>query len=345
VLNTTDLTGEFIPADKKKTGEFKIKIMDYDEREFHEKEIKSMEEYIPYQSKPTVTWMDIDGLPDIDVIEKIGEHFNLHDLIIEDIANTGQHAMIEDFEDHIFIVIKMIYSEPKQENIIVEHVSLLAGKNFVISFQEGGGDVFEPVRRKIRQAKGCIRKMGAPYLAYAITDAIVDNYFKILEKIACEIETIEENITSNTSPDVLNTIYNLKRELLFLHRSIWPLKDVLNKIQRDDLPLLKEVKGIYLRDVYDNLIQVLDTIQTFRDMLSGIIDMHMSCSANKMNQIMKVLTIISTIFIPLSFITGFYGMEIYMPERECHWLYPVLLVVMLVIGVSMLLYFRKKKWL
>lgn len=345
VAQVVDLpSGEFLHIGEYKPEDVKIKIIDYDAEQFHEKEIISMEEYTPYETRPSVTWVDVDGLSDVNIVEKIGAYFNLHNLILEDILNTGQSPIIEDFGEYIFIVLKMIYTD-QSNNIISEHVSLLTGKNFVISFQESGGDVFDPVRKQIRQNKGRIRKMGAPYLAYSLLDSIVDNYFSVLQKLEEELECLESRVIKDPSQETLTLIYELKRELLFLHKSIWPLRAVLCKLQREGLSLMSEVKGIYLRDLTDNLSQVINTLETFRDMLSSMIDMHMSSYANKMNQIMKVLTIISTIFIPLGFITSLYGMEIYMPEKELHWFYPFIISIMSVIAIIMLLYFKRKKWL
>ena len=339
------LSGEMVHLGEKKIEDLRITVIDYDEGQIQEKEIKSMEEYIPYEKKPTVTWVNVDGINNVEVIEKIGKHFKLHDLTLEDILNTGQHPMLEDFGDYIFLVLKMIYCDGKDSDIIVEHTSLLVGQNFVISLQEGRGDVFDPVRKRIRLGKGRIRKMGPGYLAYALIDAIVDNYFAVLQKIGEEIEFLEEEIINTPSTDTLRKIYNLKRELLFLRKSIWPLREVISSMQREEFLLIKEAAGIYLRDVYDNLIQVIDTIETFRDMLCGILEIYMSSNSNKMNEIVKVLTIISTIFIPLSFIASIYGMNILMPEKDYPWTYPVVIVVMLLIGISMVIHFRKKRWL
>jgi magnesium transporter len=338
-------SGEMVHLGEKKIEDYKITVIDYDEGQFQEKEIKSIEEYIPYEKNPTVTWVNVDGINNVEVIEKIGKHFNLHDLTMEDILNTGQHPMIEDFGDYLFLILKMIYCDGKDSNIIVEHISLLIGQNFVISLQEGREDVFDPLRKRIRLGKGRIRKMGAGYLAYALIDAIVDNYFAVLHKIGEEIEFLEEEIINTPSADTLRQVYNLKRELLFLRKSIWPLREVISCLSREESLLIKEAAGIYLRDVYDNLIQVIDTIETFRDILCGILEIYMSSNSNKMNEVVKVLTIISTIFIPLSFIASIYGMNILMPEKDYPWTYPVVIVVMLLIGISMVIHFRKKKWL
>jgi magnesium transporter len=299
-----------------------------------------------FKDKPTVTWINIDGIHQVEIIEKIGTYFGIHSLILEDIMNTGQRPKMEDFEDYIFVVVKMIYYDEKDNEIKAEQVSLLLGSNFVISFQEKEGDVFDPIRERIRKAKGRITKMKADYLAYALVDTIVDHYFMVLEKLGEKIEGMEEELVTNPTPETLQTIHTLKRELIFLRKSVWPLREVISVLERGESSLIDESTGIYLRDVYDHTIQVIDTIETFRDMVSGMLDIYLSSISNRMNEVMKVLTIMATIFIPLTFIAGVYGMNFkYIPELEWHWGYPVILFVMVAIGILMVIYFRRKKWL
>jgi len=322
------------------------KRQDYNEAQFQEKEAKTIEECLPFKDKPTVTWINIDGVHQVEIMEKIGAHFGIHPLILEDIMNTGQRPKMEDFEDYIFVVVKMIYYDEKDNEIKAEQVSLLIGLNFVISFQEKEGDVFNPIRDRIRKAKGRIRKMGADYLAYALIDTIVDHYFIVLEKLGEKIEDMEEELVTNPTPETLQTIHNLKRELIVLRKSIWPLREVISVLERGESPLIHESTSIYLRDVYDHTIQVVDTIETFRDMVSGMLDVYLSSVSNRMNEVMKVLTIIATIFIPLTFIAGIYGMNFkYIPELEWHWGYFTVILGMVIIGFGMVLYFRNKKWL
>lgn len=311
-----------------------------------EKEAKEVEECFPFKDKPTVTWINIDGIQRIDVIEKIGKHFNLHPLALEDIVNTGQRPKMEDFVDYIFVVLKMLHYDEKESETKAEQLSLILGPNWVISFQENEGDVFDPIRERIRADKGRIRKMGADYLVYALIDAVVDNYFIILEKIGEKIEEIEDELVANPAPETLQAIHNLKRQMIFLRKSVWPLREVISRLERWESQLINKSTDIYLRDVYDHTIQVIDAIETFRDMLSGMLDIYLSSVSNRMNEVMKVLTIIATIFIPLTLVAGLYGMNFrYMPELEWPWGYPLVLFVMFVIGVLMLIYFRKKKWL
>ena len=338
--------GTLVHVGAKKTSKARITIIDYDEAQFQEKEAKKVEECFPFKDKPTVTWINIDGIHQVDIIEKIGKHFNLHPLVLEDIVNTGQRPKMEDFVDYIFIVVKMLYYDEKENETKTEQVSLILGSNFVISFQESEGDVFDPIRERIRSDKGRIRKMGADYLAYALIDTIVDNYFTILEKLGEGIEDIEDELVTNPMPETLQTIHNLKREMIFLRKSVWPLREVISRLERWESSLIQKSTGIYLRDVYDHTIQVIDAIETFRDMLSGMLDIYLSSVSNRMNEVMKVLTIIATIFIPLTLVAGIYGMNFkFMPELAQPWGYPMVYSIMLVIGILMVMYFRKKKWL
>ncbi len=338
--------GTLIHIGEKKSDEVKIRIMDYNEESFQEKEVKTIEECFIFKDKPTITWIDIEGLHKIENLEMLGKCFGFHSLMLEDILNTDQRPKIEDFGDYIYVVLKMFFDD-KNNEIISEQISLIIGKNYVISFQEGmEGDVFNPIRERIRNGKGRIRKMGSDYLAYSLLDAIVDNYFIILEKLGEKIELIEEELITNPIQKTLQIINSLKREMIFLRKSVWPLREVINGLERGESALIKESTQIYLRDVYDHTIQVIDTIETFRDILAGMLDIYLSSISNRMNEIMKVLTIIATIFIPLTFIVGIYGMNFkYMPELEWQWGYPSILSFMAVVAVFMLFYFKRKKWL
>lgn len=320
--------------------------MDYDETQFQVRETETLEECYPFKDRPTIIWINIDGIHEIETLEKLGDCFGLHPLTLEDILNTDQRPKIEDYGEYIFIVLKMLYPDDDTGEILSEQVSLVLGKNFVISFQEREGDIFNSVRERIRSGKGRIRKMGADYLVYSLLDSIVDNYFIILEKLGERIEFLEEKLIINPVPETINLIHKLKREMIFLRRSVWPLREVIGSIERGESSLIKGSTNIYLRDVYDHTIQVIDTIETFRDILSGMLDIYLSSVSNRLNAVMKVLTIIATIFMPLTFIAGIYGMNFkYMPELEWRLGYPVILLTMVSIGVLMLVSFRKKKWL
>jgi magnesium transporter len=331
---------------KEKIGKVMITIIDYDKLGSKEKEVKTIEEALPFKDKPTTTWINLDGVHQLADIEKLGIHFKIHPLVLEDIMNTGQRPKMEVFDDYIFIVLKMLHIDESESETRTEQVSIILGPNFVISLQESKGDVFDPIRERIRSDRGRIRKMGADYLAYALIDAIVDNYFIILEKLGEKIEDMEDELVSNPSPETLHDIHRLKREMIFLRKSVWPLRELISRLERWESPLINKSIYIYLRDLYDHTIQVIDSIETFRDMLSGMLDIYLSSVSNRMNEVMKVLTIIATIFIPLTLIAGIYGMNFrYMPELELLWGYPMVYVVMLTIGVVMLIYFRRKKWL
>jgi len=338
--------GTLIHVGEPKTERVKITVIDYDEANLQEKEIAKVDECYPFKEKPTVTWINIDGIHDVDVISKIGKNYGIHPLMLEDIVNTEQRPKIEDFEDYLFLVVKMLSFDEKQREINIEQVSLVIGPNYVLSFQEREGDVFDPVRDRIRRSKGRIRKKGADYLAYALLDAIVDGYFLILERIGDRIEELEENLISRPDVRMLQAIHYLKREMIFLRRSVWPLREVISGMSRKESSLIKESTEIFLRDVYDHTIQVIDTIETYRDMVSGMLDTYLSSISNRMNEVMKVLTIFAAIFIPLTFVAGIYGMNFaYMPELGWKWGYFAVLAIMATIGISMLIYFRNKKWL
>jgi len=338
--------GTLVHIGEKKRERTTITILDYDEQHLQEQEIKTVDECLPFKDKPTVTWINVDGIHQVEILERLGEYFGLHPLVVEDILNTDQRPKVEDFGDYIFIVLKMFYYDDSADEIVTEQISLTLGPTLVISFQEREGDVFNPIRERIRSEKGRIRKMGADYLAYVLVDSIVDSYFIILEKLGEKIEDLEEELVTDPRPETLQTIHNLKREMIFLRKSVWPLREVVSGLERGESPLIQESTGIYLRDVYDHTIQVIDTVETIRDMLSGMLDIYLSSVSNRMNEVMKVLTIIATIFIPLTLIAGIYGMNFrYMPELEWPWAYPMLWLIMLAIGVLMLIYFRRKRWL
>lgn len=337
--------GTLVHIGKERLEKVKITVIDYDQNNLNEKEMENIEECFPCKDTPTVSWINVDGVHDMSVIEKIGKQFGLHPLIQEDIVNTGQRPKSEDFETYVFAVLKMLYNDEKNGGIVAEQVSLILGKNYVISFQEQKGDVFGPIRERIRKEKGRIRKEGPDYLAYALLDAIVDNYFIVLEGLGEGIEKIEEKLVKSPTPRILQTIHDLKRDALFLRKSIWPLREMISGLEKCESPLIKETTGIYLRDVYEHTIQVIDTVETFRDMIAGMLDIYLSSISNRMNEVMKVLTIFAAIFIPLTFIAGVYGMNFkYMPELEWHWGYFGVLSLMATIGISLMIYFKRKKW-
>jgi magnesium transporter len=331
---------------KKRFEEVKITCIDYDEKSFTEKQIQSVSECFPLRDDVTSTWINIDGVHQIDNIQEVGDHFKIHPLVLEDIMNTGQRPKMEDFNDYICIILKMLHYDEMENETKTEQISLILGSNYLLSFQETEGDVFGSIRERIKTNRGRIRKMGADYLGYCLIDAIVDNYFLILERIGEKIEEIEDEMVKNPTPEVLHTIHTLKRELIFLRKSVWPLREVISRLERWESPLIDRSIDIYLRDVYDHTIQVIDSLETFRDMLSGMLDIYLSSVSNRMNEVMKVLTIIATIFLPLTLIAGIYGMNFrYMPELDIPIAYPLVLLSMLFVGLIMVVYFRTKNWL
>jgi magnesium transporter len=340
------IPGTLVYTGEKKIDKIRIRIIDYDETQLEEKEVEKVEECFPFKDKPTITWINIDGLHDLEVIEKIGKQFGLHPLVLEDIVNTGQRPKLEDFENHVFVVLKMLYYDQEKGELEAEQISLIFGQNFVISFQERVGDIFEPLRERIRKGKGRVRKAGSDYLAYALMDSIVDNYFVILEQLGEKIEDAEQELAVNPTLETLQTIRTFKKEMIFLRKSIWPLREVVNSLERGESSLVDESTLIYLRDVYDHTIQIIDTVESYRDMLSGMLDVYLSSISNKMNEVMKVLTIFAAIFIPLTFIAGIYGMNFgFMPELGWRWGYFAALLVMAIVAVALIVYFKRKRWL
>jgi magnesium transporter len=338
--------GTLIHVGEKKAETPKITIMDYDEVHFQEKETKTIEECFVFKEQPTVTWINIDGLHQVEILEKLGDCYGLHPLVLEDILNTDQRPKMEDYGEYVYIVLRSLDYNAQGNEIESEQISLILGPNFVFSFQEKEGDTFHPIRERIRNGKGRTRKMGADYLAYALLDSTVDHYFIILEKLGDKIEFLEEKLVTHPTPKTLQTIHDLKKEMIFLRKAVWPLREVVGSLERGESSLIQSSTRVYLRDLYDHTIQVIDNIETFRDMVSGILDIYLSSVSNRLNSVMMVLTIIATIFMPLTFLAGIYGMNFkYMPELGWRWGYPAVWVIIVLIGVLMLIYFKKKKWL
>ncbi|UCG03968.1 MAG: magnesium/cobalt transporter CorA [Candidatus Heimdallarchaeota archaeon] len=331
---------------RKKTETTKITVIDYDEMNFEEKEVKTVEECLPFKVKPTITWINIDGLHDTSVLEKFGEHFYLHPLLLEDILNTDQRPKIDDYENHLYLVLKMLNYNEERKSVVIEQVSLILGENYVISFQERPEDVFNPIRERIKGKKGKIRSYGADHLFYALIDVIVDNYFLILERLSERIEFLEEEIVTSPGTETLQIIHSLKTNIIFIRKSVWPLRELISRLERGGSALILPGTQKYIRDVYDHTIQVIDTVETLRDIVSGILDIYLSSISNKMNEVMKVLTIIATIVIPMTVVSGIYGMNFQlMPELTWPIGYPMALSLMLLVAIIMLSYFWKKGWL
>ncbi len=336
--------GSLVYTGHRKEEQVRITVIDYDGGHADFKEHVKAEEAFPYRDTKSVTWINVDGIHDTAVVERIGAHFQLHPLMLEDILHPEQRPKLEQFGDYVFIVLRMI--TPEKGRIHSEQVSIVLGKNFVLSFQETSGDVFDLIRERIRVAKGLIRKMGPDYLAYSLIDAVVDGYFVILEHVGERVEDLEEELTRNPSNEILQRLHKLKREMIVLRKAVWPIREIVNGLERQETALIRKETLPYLRDVYDHSIRVVDTTETYRDMLSGMMDLYLSSLSNKMNEVMKTLTVIATIFIPLTFLTGIYGMNFhYFPEIEWQHGYFYFWLVCIILVAVMLLYFRRKRWM
>lgn len=338
--------GTLIHIGEKMTDITSVNEIAFDMDNVYENEIKNLDDYSIQEGFKGVTWINVNGIHDTTVIEKIGNRFNIHNLVLEDILNTSQRPKIEDFNDYIFLVLKMLSYDKERKEVDTEQVSFIIGQDYLISFQEREGDVFQPVRERIKYGRGKIRKMKADYLVYSLVDAIVDNYFYIMEAIGGDIEDIEAQLLENPNPETIHQIQRLRKELIFLRKAVWPLREVLNTLLRGESKLIQKTTIIFLRDVYDHTIQIIETTETYREMVAGLHELYLSSISHRMNEIMKVLTIIATIFIPLTFITGIYGMNFeFMPELKWKFGYFLSLIIMGCIGLVMFIYFKRKKWL
>ncbi|HEX6532498.1 MAG TPA: magnesium/cobalt transporter CorA, partial [Nitrospira sp.] len=327
-----------------KPGKVTLHIFRYNAAGCEELQPERVDQLSP-PAEESVVWINVGGVHDVQVLETLGKQFSLHPLLLEDVANTDQRPKLDDYEEYLFLVIKML-SLTERKEIAVEQVSLVLGRNYVLSFQENGTDVFQPVRERLRGGKGRLRQADSDYLLYALVDAIVDQYFAVLELMGERLEAVQQAVVDDPKPETLNDIHALKRQLLFLRRAVWPLRDVMNNLSRSDCRFLHDPTKVFFRDVYDHVVQIVDTIETLREMVSASLDIYLSSVSYRLNAVMRVLTVITTIFMPLSFIASIYGMNFeYMPELRSPWGYPLVLGVMAAVGVGMLVLFRKKRWL
>jgi len=337
--------GSLVHVGKRKINRPRITLMDYGADHFVEKEIENLDECLPFNLSSPVTWINVDGVHDKEVVEKIGNAFGLHPLILEDIMSMSQRPKIDDLETSFYVVARMIELNGRGTEVVTDQLSLVFGKNFVLTFQEEPGDMFDALRERIRGGKGRIRKLGPDYLAYALLDAVVDHYFVVLENLGDRIDTLEEELVKNPRQETLHRIHGLKREMLLFRKAVWPLREVVAGLAREETSLIQPSTIIYLRDVYDHVIQVIDNVETYRDMLAGMLETYLSSISNRMNEVMKILTVISTIFIPLTFIVGVYGMNFkFMPETEWRYGYFIVWGVMILVGLGLVRFFKRKKW-
>jgi magnesium transporter len=340
---------------EQRVDEVTLTVLDYSAEHVEEKTVRRVEEVFEYRDETTVTWIDVVGLHDVAVLETLGEHYGLHPLALEDVLNTGHRPKAEEYDDHEFIILRQVQlAEDREgsEGLDTEQICIFLGEGWVISFQEVPGDVFEPVRERIRGGKGRIRRLGADYLAYALLDTLVDHFFPVLERFGERIEDIEEEVVQEPVPATLTKIHEIKKELLQLRRAAWPLREVISTLGRLESKRMEEETRVFLRDCYDHTVQILDVLETYRDLASGMLDVYLSSVSNRMNEVMKVLTVMASIFIPLTFIVGVYGMNFdpeaspwNMPELEWAWGYPAVWAVMIALGVGMYFYFRRKGWM
>ncbi|MDQ7918310.1 magnesium/cobalt transporter CorA [Mesonia sp. MT50] len=348
IKNTSfnQVPGHVVYVGNKENLATSLEIIDYTKESHQVKHTNQVKDVFQYKDSENVTWVNVNGLNATTEIEQLGKYYGLHPLILEDIVNTQQRPKIDEYDKYIFIVLKMLYYTEDGE-LVKEHISMVLGNKYILTFQEADGDVFDALRDRIKNSKGRIRNSGADYLAYAILDAIIDNYFVIIETMGDKIESLEDSLfLENPDENITQDIQELKREIIRIRRAIYPLREVINRLEKGEHPLIHEKTNHYLRDLYDHIIQVSENIEVYREMTWGLMDMYMTTISNKMNEVMKVLTIMASIFIPLTFIAGVYGMNFdYMPELHFKYAYFYVWGVMLILFVMMLWYFKRKKWL
>lgn len=325
---------------------YTIKLIRYNQADCSEKPLNNVDEIVQLNKYNGVTWIDTDGVSDVIALENIGKHFNLHPLIVEDILSIEQRPKFLEYENCVFVVLKMISYDERHEKIMTEQLSIIVTDNTVLTFQDGPHDVLEPVRKRIRAGIGRIRKLRADYLAYAIVDAVVDHYLVVMEAIGGKIETLEDSVVHNQSAAIIHKIHTMKREVIYLRRAVWPLREVVQGFRDSSDKLISDDIEMFLHDLDDHILRIIDVIETYRDMLATVLDVYMSSVSLRMNAVMKVLTVISTIFIPLTFIVGVYGMNFdNMPELHWAWGYYGVWAIMLTMITGMFYFFRKKDWI
>ncbi|RPI95908.1 MAG: magnesium/cobalt transporter CorA [Spirochaetales bacterium] len=338
--------GTLVHVGDRKTEITKILVIEYNETRYNICDTESVAACSSQIENPTVRWIDIVGIDRVDVVAEAGSLYDFHPLVMEDILNTSQRPKLDDWGDYSFLVLKALHYNEARDEITAEQISLVLKGDTVITFQEIEGDDFLPVIDRIINDRGRIRKLGADFLVYAIIDSVVDNYFGILERLGDRIEALEDELLSDPRRETIHRIHALKSEMIFLRKSVWPLREVISRLERGEGGAFNDSTFVYLKDIHDHIVQVIDTIELLRDMLSGMLEIYLTSVNNRLNEVMKLLTVITTIFIPLSFIAGVYGMNFrFMPELEWKGAYFVVIALMAAIGVSMFVYFKKKKWI
>lgn len=338
--------GSILYTGKEVAEKIQLSIIEYTEEKFIEKEGASIEECLAHIDTPSMTWIQVYGVSNPNMIASIGKHFKFHALVLEDILTTGQRSKLDVYQDQVFMVVRFLQYVEEKNMLRDEQVSFVFGPNYLISFLESKEDIFQPVKDRLRKGSQRIRTQGSDYLAYTLLDTIVDYYFIVLEKVDTRLDQLETELTLLPKPDTLQKIQHAKRDMIVLRKAAWPMRDVVNRFQRLEASLVSPTTQLYLHDVYDHIVQIIDIIEGFRDVVSGMMDIYLSNINIRTNDIMKVLTIVSTIFVPLTFISSLYGMNFeFMPELHTRWGYPIVLMFMLSVAVGMLLFFRHKKWL
>ncbi|MBN1279250.1 MAG: magnesium/cobalt transporter CorA [Chlorobium sp.] len=338
--------GTLFHTGERKIGSPVLTVLGYDEGRCVRLDIKNLNECMELRGKYKVLWINIDGLHELQVVEDAGRLFGIHPLTLEDILHTGQRPKIEKFDSYLFLMLRMLSVGEGLEEVAEDQLSIVVGSGYVMTFQEKTVDVFDSIRDRIATSGTSLRKRGADYLAYALMDAVVDNYFKVLEQFENRIEQLDIELLEQSADAAFQSIYILKKELILLRKSVWPMREIINSISRNEFNVIDEIStGPFFRDIYDNLILVIETVETYRDIVIGMYDTRLAIVNNRMNEIMKVLTIIATVFMPLSFIAGVYGMNFhYMPELEWRWGYFAVMGSMFIVFTGMMLYFRTKRW-
>ncbi len=338
--------GSLVFIGEQKTDAVALTVSNFDKDRLEEKQTDCIEDCLSCRDMPSTTWIHVSGLHHPDIIESLGRCYGIHHLFLEDILNTHQRPKMEELENGMFVVMKAFTLSGEDETPAAEQISFILGKNYVISLQEGSTDIFEPVRTRLRNALGRIRELGPDYLLYALMDTVVDHYFSVLESIGERIEILEDELLTDHAQETLPRMHRLRRDLLLLKKMAWPLREVISTILRNEIGLIQPRTQFYIRDLYDHIIQVVDTLENYRELASSLLEIYLSSVSNRMNEVMKVLTIIATIFIPITFIAGVYGMNFeFMPELKWKWGYAMVWGVMIAMILTMLAYFRKKKWL
>lgn len=338
--------GTLVHTGAKKVERIRIRYLDYDGTQLSEAEVEDVRTCFPFKTSPTVSWINIDGLHDVELVRTVGEQFGWHPLLLEDIVGVGQRAKVEDYDAYVFLVMPMLSWDEERRQVVDEQLSLILGDRYVFTFQERFGDVFEAVRERLRQGRGRIRTRGVDYLAYALMDAVVDHYETVLERIGLLTEELETEVMAGAEQSTMLRLHDLRRELLAMRRAVGPLRDMLINAHRNESGHFSDETLVFLRDVLDHVSQVVDTVESLNNVVTGAVDLHLSMVGYRTNEVMKVLTIMASIFIPLTFFAGIYGMNFeHMPELAVPWAYPALLAFMVLVAAGMVVYFRRKGWL